>query len=227
MGEDFPLAAGDTAKTAMISLCAGGLVRTWTESESRLWRVQEAEYLHSVQGTGVIGRTLREERRFREAALLSEDSGSGTLIVQSRFPTTAGDSGFEIEANVLRLEAARETTGSAYDDVRSLLEQAIHHVLVQNEFLVVEKGGWDAPSEPFCLFIVIAEEGGAVSVIETAPEPRGSEIWEPHIVPGRATNTLSAPASTETIDVAPIVMMDAIATWGLEPWDLALTFGQR
>jgi hypothetical protein len=227
VGEDFPLAAGDTAKTAMISLCAGGLVRTWTDSESRLWRVQEADYLHSVQGTGVIGRTLREERRFREAAMLSEDNDSGTLIVQSRFPIAAEDGSFEIEANVLRLEPARETTGSVYDDVRSLLEQAIHHVLAQNEFLVVEKGGWDAPIEPFCLFILIAEEGGAVSVIDTAPEPRGSEIWEPHIVPGRPTNTLSAPATTDTIDVAPIVMLDAIATWGLKPWDLAMTFGQR
>jgi hypothetical protein len=84
MGEDFPLAAGDTAMPAMISLCAGGLVRTWTDSDSSLWRVQEAEFLHDVQGTGVIGRTLREERRFREAALLSEHRGSGTLIVQSR-----------------------------------------------------------------------------------------------------------------------------------------------
>jgi hypothetical protein len=87
MGEDFPLAAGDTAMPAMISLCAGGLVRTWTDSDSSLWRVQEAEFLHDVQGTGVIGRTLREERRFREAALLSEHRGSGVCSqLSAQFP---------------------------------------------------------------------------------------------------------------------------------------------
>jgi hypothetical protein len=87
--------------------------------------------------------------------------------------------------------------------------------------------GWDAPDKPLCLFIVIAEDDGLVSVIETAPEPRSSELWAPHIVAGRESNTLSATASRETIDVAPVVMMEAIGTWGLQPWDLALTFGQR
>jgi hypothetical protein len=86
---------------------------------------------------------------------------------------------------------------------------------------------WDAPTEPFCLHIVIAEDEDLVSVIETAPEPHSSELWSPHIVPGRESTTLKAPASQGTIDVAPIVMMDAIATWGLGPWDLALTFGKR
>jgi hypothetical protein len=38
---------------------------------------------------------------------------------------------------------------------------------------------------------------------------------------------LNAPASAATIDVAPLIMMDAMATWGLEPWGLALTFGRR
>ena len=52
-------------------------------------------------------------------------------------------------------------------------------------------------------------------------------MWAPHIVPGRESNTLSAPASREAIDVAPIVMMEAIGTWGLQPRDLALTFGKH
>lgn len=33
------------------------------------------------------------------------------------------------------------------------------------------------------------------------------------------------PGDTTTIEVAPLIMLDAIATWGLAPWDLALTFG--
>ncbi|MGV0814906.1 hypothetical protein ABQF34_23325 [Mycolicibacterium boenickei] len=111
--------------------------------------------------------------------------------------------------------------------MRSLLAQAINHGLENGEFLVVEKGGWDAPTEPFCLFIVIPEEDGFVSIIEAGPAPRDSEIWGPHIVAGQDSTTLSAAASQDTIEVAPLIMLDAIATWGLEPWDLALTFGSR
>jgi hypothetical protein len=57
-------------------------------------------------------------------------------------------------------------------------------------------------------FIVVAEADGLVSVIETAPEPFDSEVWAAHIVPGQESNTLSAPASRQTIEVAPIAMME-------------------
>ncbi|MEO3761040.1 hypothetical protein ABGB19_22495 [Mycobacterium sp. B14F4] len=225
MAEGVALGAGDVVETAMLSLCAGGLVRTWTDGGSRLWRVREAALLHSLQGTGAIGRTLREEGRFREVGMLCEERG--TLLLQSRFPVQVDGDEVAIEANLLNLEPAGAPDSSVFDDVESLLRQAVRHTLAQNEFLLVEMGGWDAPTEPFCLFIVVVEDDSAVSVIETAPEPRGSRLWEPHIVAGRETNSLSAPAAPENIDAAPIVMMDAIATWGLEPWDLALTFGQR
>jgi hypothetical protein len=202
------------------------LVRTWTEDhESHLWQVPNPEYLQSVQGVGVIGRTLREEGRFREAVLLSVEKGM--CSVQERYPKTAEDGSLEIAANMIRLEPAREPTESVFDDVKSLLQQAIYWCIANDEFLVVEKGGFDAPQTPYCLFIVVAEDGGVVTVIETAPEPHGSELWKPHIVSGSGGATLTAPTSEETVDAAPIVMMDAISTWRLEPWDLALTFGRR
>src|SRR5882757_9205865 len=136
--EDFPLQAGDGGTTAMISLCAGGLLRTWTDAGSRLWSVREADYLRGIQGTGVIGRTVREDRRFREAAWLSSDGGA--LILQSRFPTKVEGDSLEIEAKVLTLEPADEVAGSVYDDMRSILKQSIRYVIANNEFLVVEKG---------------------------------------------------------------------------------------
>jgi hypothetical protein len=89
----------------------------------------------------------------------------------------------------------------------------------------VEKGGWDAPREPYCLFISAEEDGQRVNIIETAPQPLASEIWAPHNVPGEAGTNLRAPITQETINVAPLVMIEAIATWGLQPWDLALVFG--
>lgn len=85
----------------------------------------------------------------------------------------------------------------------------------------------EAPSEPFCLFVVIPNDDGFVSIIEAGPAPSDSEIWGPHIVAGQASTALSAHADRDTIDVAPIIMLEAIASWGLEPWDLALTFGRQ
>ncbi|MBU9766071.1 hypothetical protein FR943_19780 [Mycobacterium sp. TNTM28] len=183
----------------------------------------DANYLHSAQGTGTIARTLREERRFREVGMLSEDTG--TLMLQSRYPLTAEDGTVQFEGAVIGLKPAGDAAESIYDDMRSLLAQAINHGLSNGEFLVVEKGGWDAPAEPFCLFVVIPDEDGFVSIIEAGPAPRSSEIWSPHIVAGQDSTTLSAHADPDTIEVAPIIMLDAIAAWGLEPWDLALTFG--
>ena len=92
--------------------------------------------------------------------------------------------------------------------------------------LVVELGGWDAPLEPYCLFLVMHDQG-ELSVIETAPAPAGAKLWQQHIRPGAAGATMAAPASAQTLDVVPVLIIDACATWGVEPWDLALTFGDR
>ena len=163
MAADPPLNVGDTGSLAMLSLCAGGLLRTWTDSgSSGLWTVEEAELLHGIQGSGVIGRSVREGGRFREVGLLSDDNR--TLILQPRFPTTGEGDHLEFEATVLTLEPAREASDSVYGDVQQLLEQAVRHVVTNSEFLVVERGGWDAPFEPYCLFIVAEQNGEWVSV---------------------------------------------------------------
>lgn len=158
--------------------------------------------------------------------MLSERTG--TLMIQGRFPVKVDDDSYSVEANMVRLQPARRPSESVFDDFRGLLTRAIQHCLKSNEFLVVELGGWEVPQEPFCLFAVVADDDvGPVSVIETAPDPVGSEFWGPHIVPGRESQSLSAPATPETLDVAPILMIEAISRWGVQPWDLALTFGQR
>lgn len=226
MTDNAPLQVGDNMESAQFSPCVGGLVRTWVEGrESKLWSTPDAEWLFHMQATGQIGRTLQEERRFREAAWLSEDGAA--LIVQPRFPVKVDSNSYSVEAHIVRLEPAGRPSGSVYDEFRTLLARAVQQCVANDEFLVVEKGGWDAPQEPFCLFIVIRQKGGLFSVIETAPDPHGAELWEPHIVPGRKSQSLRAPADPKTIDVVPILMIDAIRQWRLQPWDLALTFGQR
>ncbi|MEH3033101.1 MAG: hypothetical protein PGN07_03440 [Aeromicrobium erythreum] len=226
MSDDTPLQVGATARPVQLSPCVGGVVRTWTDDGTTgVWSSPQATWLADVQGTGWIGRTQREERRYREAALLSDD---GALVVRGRYPLAGQGGTTSMEASVLALEPARAPTGDVMADLRALLARAVRHCVASGEFLVVERGGWDAPQEPFCLFALVeGPREGRVSVVETAPDPTESPIWAPHVVPGRPSQTLSAPASDRTVDVVPVLVLEAITRWGLQPWDLALTFGQR
>lgn len=225
-GHEPPVEVGDIASTVMLSPCVGGLLRTWSGSNAAsLWSVPDGDFLLSRQGSGLLSRSLREEGRFIESGLLVPDRQ--TLMLQGRYPTQADDGSMQLYGSILRLEPAAAPTESMIDDFRTLLSQAIRHCISSGELLVVEKGGWDAPTEPYCLFIAVEEDGQPMNVIETAPQPLASEVWAPHSVPGEAGTTLRAPTTPETIDIAPLVMIEAIATWGVEPWDLALVFGAR
>lgn len=227
MNDDEPaLEVGDTASTVMLSPCVGGLLRTWDESnETTLWSVPDADFLLSRQGSGLLGRSVREEGRFIESGLLV--ANRQTLMLRGRFPTRTDDGSMQLDGSMLRLEPVGAPKEYAIDDFRNLLSQAIRHCIAHGEFVVVEKGGWDGPREPYCLFIAVEEDGQPMNVIETAPQPGTSEVWAPHCIPGQAGTTLRAPMTQETIDMAPLVMIEAIATWGLQPWDLVLVFGAR
>jgi hypothetical protein len=216
---------GDTLDPVMLSPCVGGLVRTWTgNGDSRLWGVADPSSLASRMGRGIIARTLREERRYREAALLNERTG--TLLLQPRRPTAAPDGTLQSTVPSLQLTEPGAPTSSPWADLRELLGQAVRYTVETDGLLVVELGGWDAPPEPYCLFLVMHDQG-EVSVVETAPAPNGAKLWQQHVRPGAVGATMAAPVSANTLDVAPILIIDACATWGVEPWDLALTYGTR
>lgn len=222
----FPPDAGDPRTEVQLSPCVGGLVRTFdADGGSRLWSVPTDEWLRSTQATGRLGRTVREGRRFRETALLS--AADGTLLVRPRFPVRGENGVLTMEPQLVRLAPERRPSRSTHQDLRELLVRAVQHCAGRDEFLVVERGGWGAPADPFCLFAVLPDGDGAVSVVETAPAPTGSQVWEPYIDPANPTHTIGAPASPETIGAAPMLITEAISRWGLDPWDLGLTFGER
>src|SRR4051812_38527438 len=161
MTDDLLLSEGDIAVVVQVSPCVGGLVQTWLDDgSSRLWSTPDAEWLLGVQGNGLVGRTPREERRFREAALLIEESA--TLLVQSRVPVAEDAGNAAMRARPVRLERARDAGDTVLDDFRGLLTRAVEHCVESGEFLVVEKGGWDPPDEPYCLFILVDEDDGPV-----------------------------------------------------------------
>ena len=221
MVQDPPagIEVGDTLDPVMLSPCVGGLVRTWSgNGASRLWGVTDPSSLVSRMGRGIIARTLREERRYREAALLNERTG--TLFLQPRRPTATPDGMVQSTVPSLQLTEPGAATSSPWADLKELLGQAVRYTVETDGLLVVELGGWEAPVEPYCLFLV-THDRGEVSVVETAPAPNGAKLWQQHIRPGAAGATMTAPASAKTIDVVPVLIIDACATWGVEPWDLA------
>jgi hypothetical protein len=225
VGHDTGLGIGATLTTAMLSPCVGGLVRTWIEDDvSRLWRVANPSTLSSVMGQGIIARTLTEERRFREVGLLHEPSG--TLLLPARSGTKAPDGSLQVAGDPVQLTEPGVPTPSAWSDFKELLGKAVRFTVEVDGFLVVERGGWDAPHEPYCLFLVVHERG-EMSVLETAPAPTRSRLWEQSLRPGAAGATLSGAASEQSLGVVPTLMIEACATWGIEPWDLALTYGKR
>lgn len=222
----MPLDPGDVGGLVQTSLCAGGLVRTWADTgESRLWRLPDAATFAQMQGIGVIGRTVREDRRFREVAILYEERS--TLVVQGREPVRQEDGSLSIPGRLFDLDPADEPDESLYSDVHQILGRAVQHVVETGEYLLVELGGWDVPEEPFCLFVLGTEAGRPVSILEAAPPPRGSQAWAPHVQEGEPGVTMRAPANPRTLEIVPMLIMEAVSTWGKAPWDLALTFGER
>lgn len=219
----------DSAGLVEISPCVGGLVRTWSDDgASRLWSVPEDAWLRDVQATGRIGRVSRKEGRYREAARLSE--ADGALLVRPRVPLKADDGSLTMAEQSVALAPEKRPSRSTFEDFREVLTRAVEHCASTDEYLVVERGARDAKREPFCLFAVLpagAEPGVFVTVVETAPLPRDSELWAPFIDDWDRSATISAPSGPETVATAPTVMIEAISRWDTDPWDLAFTFGRR
>lgn len=221
MTSDNPagLEPGTTLALAMISPVSGGLIRTWTEAESRLWSVDKPAALAELIGRGLLARTEVSDNLFREVAML--DAATGTLMVQERVPTDAG----QIAARVFQLTEPVAPQNNPWDDFQDFMAASALAVAQSGEFLSVEPGGWDAAPTPSFFFTLMEEEGSLVSVIEGTPAPRGSEVW-PEAAADAEACVLQAPLAEDTLAVVAVFAASALDSWQLDPWAVALTFGK-
>jgi hypothetical protein len=201
-----------------LSAVVGGVVRTWTEAgETRLWRVGAASdevALRRAQHHGVLDRVERAKGQVREVVELDPDASSLRLPGGTEI-------GLEPAEGVSPRASAREEWPGA-------INQAVRHVAESFEFLLIERGGWEAPVEPYALFALHVDDDGAqLSSLECSPGNRSSRLWAPHMVPGHEDVTVRAPVSRAAIDNAPFYLADAVAGWGTLPWDVTFTFGLR
>jgi hypothetical protein len=114
-------------------------------------------------------------------------------------------------------------TSNVRSELEDLLSRAIPTAVEQDEMLIVQLGGWGTPDTPYCLQTLHKDGEELIVVLETSPVPLGATGWPPADPDegGVQITTVLNEASVATL--APM-MLDAIGTWGIEPWDLALTF---
>ncbi|CAM3988396.1 hypothetical protein TSST111916_17170 [Tsukamurella strandjordii] len=206
-----------------LSPCVGGLVRTWSDDGTdRLWAVPDDAWLRDTQGTGRLGRTALSESHFRESAELTD----GALIVRPRLPVqTAG--GLTMAAQTVELREAKRPSRGTREDFGELLARAVQHCVDTYEFLVIGPGAQGPGLAPLCLFAVLPDGADHAIVVEAEPPPEDSLLWAAFLEGDCPSATMSAPLNPETIAAVPLLMSEAIGRWGLDPWDLALTFGRR
>jgi hypothetical protein len=224
MSADLPLAAGDVLTTAWLSPCVGGLVRTWTGTDTKLWTPDDPAALRDLMGHGILARTEVGPDRYREAALL--DADGRTLVLNPRYPSSTDENSVTLEGQVISLRPSEppEDSGTAIEEYLQYLHDAILHCEESHENLVLELGSEGSPSNPYCLFALQEDDGDVVSILETSPVPTGSSLWPAPQAPDDTGVTVTAPASRDTIDAARLLIGDAMTSWKVAPWDTVLTF---
>ncbi|QAY71590.1 hypothetical protein [Xylanimonas protaetiae] len=204
---------------AQLSLCAGGLVTTWTD-RPRLWSLDD-DGLRRAMYEGLLARTQRADGRFREVALLDEERGVLVLAPRTRAPDADPRGAFD--GVTIPLGTPGKPRDTTMDDVADGLRRAVRFTVASGGYLLLEAGGWDAPAEPYCLFVAADDE----IRLEAAPAPAGSQFWSDHVTAGQPVASVAAPRSDATLAVVWRMMWDVALTWDVTPWDLALTYGVR
>lgn len=219
--------AGSDGVAVQLGPCVGGRVRTWTsDGASRLWSVPQDAWLRSAQGSGALTRAEIASGLLREVGSLDEERSELTVRPRLPLPATVGGAP-TMEAQVIGLTEPRRASRSTFEDYREVLTRAVTRCVDAGEFLVVEPGGPGAGERRFCLFAVMPDGADHVVAVETAPAPRGSDLWAPFVVEGNATHTISAPSSPDTLAMVPTLITEAVRDWDVDPWDLVFTYGQR
>ncbi|MCL1801395.1 MAG: hypothetical protein FWG25_08560 [Promicromonosporaceae bacterium] len=208
-------AFGVAPKPVQLGLYLGGLISTWSADSlaPQLWSVEPAG-LPNLMYRGLIGKVARSvdtPSRYRESGLL--DLTNHTLTVQVEG---------EAEPQVFQLGSPRDIDEKrTWFDLGAAMISAIRFTAeTPGKVLVLERGGLTAPHVPFALFTI---QNGEV-VVETRPAPRKSQVWERYLTPDSEAGVVQSPISDQALRSAGMMMVDASRTWGLTPWDLALTY---
>lgn len=219
MAEDFPLSEGTTLTTATFGVPVGGLVQVWTDQPT-VWHLVDAAGFSDAVGVGAVARTRISPGRYREACLF--DVETGTLVIQQREVAGHTDAGYQIGGRVFTSEPPSDVFGDPWEDLSAAIFRAAGQAFARGELIVVEPGGWDDSDGRYCLIGAFHDEGADQIVLETAPAPTGSEVWPAS--DDTTGQTISAPATDDSLRGAGTLAIDAVNRWGVAPWDVTITY---
>ncbi|HEX2765608.1 MAG TPA: hypothetical protein VHR55_03075 [Candidatus Limnocylindria bacterium] len=218
---------GSVAETVQVGIPLAGLLATWDENGRMLWAIDDEAAVRDRISRGLVARAQVEPRRFREVGLLVRDAG--VLVLPDRF-SAGGDPGEpQVPGHGVQLrrvadDADQERADAAWTVLASWIGTTLFLASERGEFVVVERGGWDAPPEPYVLGILAGTGDERRWVLECAPAPAPPTLWPVNGSDLRGA-TASAPPDAETIRAGGHLAVDAARRWAATPHDLGLTFG--
>lgn len=219
--------SGSPAATVQVGMALAGVIAIWDDDGRSLWAYDAASGLADRLGRGIVARTGVEARRFREVGLLVRESG--TLLLPDRLWSGDGQPieapGVVLELRPLPPDADRTVAEAAWAECATWLGDAFLAAVERDEFVVVERGGWDAPPDPYVLGIRTEAGDGARWHLECAPAPQPPTLW-PISDPGSRGATISAPPERDTIHLGGQLAVNAARRWAATPHELGVTFGR-
>ena len=215
---------GDELETVLVGCLLGDHLRIWTtDGKGQMLRLHESADLVGVLANGVVARTSPEERRFREVLLL--EARSHTLVALDRRPQQVKEASVAMHLRTFKFEPVSELTpdNELWGIAAAWIGHALLAAALRGEFLVVERGAWEMIPDPYAFACTVRKEVGWVATVEASPAPRTSG-W-PHSDPGLAGQTITAPATRDTLLAAGQLIVEAVAVWARSPFDVVLTYG--
>ncbi|MEO6088170.1 MAG: hypothetical protein ABIQ18_34160 [Umezawaea sp.] len=218
---------GAAMSTVVPGLPIGGYLPLWLDDEDvSYWRMTDPETVLSALGQGALARTPVLENRFRDVVAL--DPTSSTIMLANRYrDENGGVSGPATPlVRVAEVEARAAVTAETVLEAFRWVGLASEAAADRGEYVAVEAGGITHREKPYVLMVVRQHNGQRISVVETSPVPDEAPIWHDQMVHEAATGqTMSGPATPETIRGGGLLAMYATTTWDLHPSRLALSFG--
>ncbi|WNV83277.1 hypothetical protein [Umezawaea sp. Da 62-37] len=218
---------GATLTTVVPGIPIGGYLPLWLDDDDvSYWRMTDPGTVLGKLGKGALARVPVLDTRFRDLVALDE-AGSTIMLADRYGPEDGGMSGglsplVRVPEAEARSAVTAETVLEAFRWVGLVSEAAAE----RGEYVAVEPGGVTYREKPYVLMIVRQHKGQMFSVVETAPVPDEAPIWHDQLVHENATGqTMSGPASPETIRGGGLLAMYATTTWDLHPSRLCLSFG--
>ena len=220
-----PVESGDVLHTVLVGLPLAGYLPLWQESGVTFWRMTDPEAVRKRLGAGLESRSEIDQRRFREAAMFSPSRR--TLFLMDRYRDDTGHLG----GTSTQLEEATEADAYAAVDDKALSElytwlgEVVLAAVGRGEFVAVETGGWQVPMTPVVLVMLRTDGREWHSVVEASPVPHGAPVWRDQQPVDGDTQVLASPATDQTVRASGLLTRFAVATWGVHPFELGLSFG--